>query len=285
MITKTANRTRLAMSGTTYDFDFRIDAATDLEVYGIVDNGDGTETSTEITTGFSVTFSSADEEGTVTFDAEPTTYDYILMLRNREYTQDTDIPIRGGFSEEDIENALDRIVIQIQQLKELSDYAVKQSSTAVAVDIVFPQPKDGKAILWNGTSGALKNSETDVDDIDAAVTAAEAAQTAAEAAQTAAEAAQGAAEAAQAGAEAAALEAAGYAEVRGTFTNADLSTGVLTITHNLGLSAPYTLTLEIHNNSSKRIYPDDITGSANSVAVDLTSYGTISGTWGYAYKG
>jgi len=192
MITKTKNRTRLAMSGVTYDFDFRIDAETELEVYGI----DSDDVATELTTGFSIAFSAEDEEGTVTFDAEPTDYDYILMLRAKEYTQPTDIPIRGGFSEEDIEQALDNIVMQVQQLKEITDYCVKLSSTAEPLTITLPAPVDGKALLWDGVTGALKNSETDVDDIATAVTAAEAAQTAAEAAQTAAELAETNAEAA-----------------------------------------------------------------------------------------
>lgn len=69
----------------------------------------------------------------------------------------------------------------------------------------------------------------------------------------------------------------------GTFDDGDLSTGVLTITHSLGLSAPYTINIEVFDNNGDKIIPDDITGATNSVAIDLTSYGTLSGTWGYAY--
>jgi len=69
----------------------------------------------------------------------------------------------------------------------------------------------------------------------------------------------------------------------GSFTNASLTAGVLTITHNLTLSTPYSLTVSIFNNSSQQITPDLITGAANSVAIDLSSYGTLSGTWGYTY--
>jgi hypothetical protein len=35
--------------------------------------------------------------------------------------------------------------------------------------------------------------------------------------------------------------------------------------------------------NAKVIIPDEITGSANSHEIDLTSYGTISSTWGYVY--
>lgn len=194
MITKTNNRTLLAMSGVTYDFDFRIDDAAELEVYGITAGG----VATQLTTGFTAAFSAADEEGTVTFDAEPSTYAEILMLRNRPYTQTTDIPIRGGFSEEDIEKALDQIVIQIQQLKELIDYCVKLDATSEQLDITLPAPVDGKALLWDGVTGALANSTINIEEFETEAAAAIQAAIDAGTAQTAAEAAQSAAEAAAA---------------------------------------------------------------------------------------
>lgn len=69
--------------------------------------------------------------------------------------------------------------------------------------------------------------------------------------------------------------------VRGTFVNADLSTGVLTISHLKALTAPYTVSVTIFNNSGVQVIPDSVTGTTNNVAVDLTSYGSLTGTWGY----
>lgn len=71
--------------------------------------------------------------------------------------------------------------------------------------------------------------------------------------------------------------------VRGTFTNATLVAGKLTITHSKNLTAPYTLFIQIYDNTGKTILPDAITGSANSHEIDLTSYGTLTGTYGYVY--
>jgi hypothetical protein len=76
-----------------------------------------------------------------------------------------------------------------------------------------------------------------------------------------------------------------YVPVRATFTNASLTAGVLTITHNLALSAPYSIWVVIFDNTYKQVYPDEITGATNTVAIDLTSFGTLTGTWGYAYVG
>jgi hypothetical protein len=75
----------------------------------------------------------------------------------------------------------------------------------------------------------------------------------------------------------------GIGDIRGTFTNASLTAGVLTITHNLGLSAPYTIKVIIFDNNGDQVWADDVTGSTNSVAVDISSQGTITGTWGYLY--
>ena len=69
---------------------------------------------------------------------------------------------------------------------------------------------------------------------------------------------------------------------RATFTNGTLAGGVLTITHGLALSAPYSVIVVIFNNNNLQIIPDNVTGATNTVAVDLTSYGTLTGTWGYA---
>lgn len=67
---------------------------------------------------------------------------------------------------------------------------------------------------------------------------------------------------------------AGYST---TFTNASLSAGVLTVTHNLNKTP---VVVVIADNNSKQIIPDDITFSSNNeIAVDLTQFGTLTGTW------
>jgi len=67
---------------------------------------------------------------------------------------------------------------------------------------------------------------------------------------------------------------AGYSD---TFVNADLSSGILSVTHNL---ATRNCTVSIRDNNNKIIIPDDITfDTTNTAQIDLTSYGTISGTW------
>ncbi len=70
---------------------------------------------------------------------------------------------------------------------------------------------------------------------------------------------------------------------RGTFTSASLSAGRLLLTHSKDLTAPFSLLLEIFDNNANKIIPDAVSGATNTVDISLSSYSTMSGTWGYAY--
>lgn len=68
--------------------------------------------------------------------------------------------------------------------------------------------------------------------------------------------------------------------IRGTFTNANLTTGNLTITHNRALSSPFTVLVIIVKNTGEKIVPE-YTCYTNTVVVNLLPWGTLTGTWGY----
>jgi len=62
-----------------------------------------------------------------------------------------------------------------------------------------------------------------------------------------------------------------------SFTNLDLSDNILTVNHNFGHK--YT-TVQIYDNNDKLIVPDEVTlSNINSLTVNVSSYGEISGTW------
>ncbi len=63
-----------------------------------------------------------------------------------------------------------------------------------------------------------------------------------------------------------------------SFGNVDLTAGVLTVTHNLNSEFPSSVI--VWDNNSLIISPDDIESTGvNTLTVDLSSYGTITGTW------
>ena len=62
-----------------------------------------------------------------------------------------------------------------------------------------------------------------------------------------------------------------------SFTNASLSSGILTVTHNL--SSQYVVTA-VYDDSNLQIVPDEVTATSTNVAtINLKSYGTLTGTW------
>jgi hypothetical protein len=70
---------------------------------------------------------------------------------------------------------------------------------------------------------------------------------------------------------------------RTAFTNATLTAGVLTVTHSLGNKF---VQVQVTDNTDKVIQPDDITMTSTTVTtIDLTSYGTLTGTWNVCVVG
>ena len=68
--------------------------------------------------------------------------------------------------------------------------------------------------------------------------------------------------------------------ITGSFTNADLTNGILTINHNLGSAImPYVITDESNN----VMIPNDINFGDGVITVTLTDFIPITGTWKYAF--
>jgi hypothetical protein len=64
---------------------------------------------------------------------------------------------------------------------------------------------------------------------------------------------------------------------RRSFVNADLVAGVLTVTHNLGVRYH---AVAVYDDTNQLVTPDAVTDvDANSLTIDLTSFGVITGTW------
>lgn len=185
---------------TDFDFDFPVFNETDI-VVTIVDL-----TTLEVVdepeygVDYTVTLNTSTIGGTVVFGTAPSDEQYVSIRLALSATQETDIPSGGLFRESQIENALDKLTLLIQQQQEEIDRAILQNPYTTALTIQLPVPEAAKGLAWNADGDGLEN----VDLPSEAQAAAEAAQAAAEAAQTAAEAAQTAAETAQDGAEAAA---------------------------------------------------------------------------------
>ena len=71
--------------------------------------------------------------------------------------------------------------------------------------------------------------------------------------------------------------AGGATGVTALFENGDLTAGVYTFSHTLGVQYPI---LTVYDNNNLVITPDEITAiNTNSASIDISAYGVIAGTW------
>lgn len=149
-------------STTSFPFDFKVFDKEDLQV--ILKNEINVETTLVLDSDYSVTLNAdqdADPGGSVAYpisgDALPST-ETLTVLGALEYLQPTDITNSGGFYPQVIENALDRLVILIQQLKErIARTLTLAITTPDGVNTTLPTPEGNKLIGWNPTGTGFQN--------------------------------------------------------------------------------------------------------------------------------
>jgi len=167
-VDNTNNRTELSVSGFDYDFTFKIFDDSQIKVYGV--DSDDALTLLTLTTDYTVDISAITEGGTVqtvvdSVPTEPAAYAKILMVRAVSFTQDADIPVRGGFNEAVIEQALDVIVMQIQQIKDLIDFDEDQDPFSVASAAAAATAAEASAVAAAASAAAADVSAGIVSDV------------------------------------------------------------------------------------------------------------------------
>jgi len=166
-----------------FSFGFPIIAEENLKVYSEdVDTG----VQTLITTGITIEFDDSVPAGTVTFDEAPTDDEYVVIGRDISPTQTVDYKTSSGFQGSVVMRSFDKLTAIIQDALESISRAIKLPLGS-SLSVTIPEPEDNKALVWDGVSGAMKNSTVDVGAIDEAVDACEEAKDAAQLAQAAAE--------------------------------------------------------------------------------------------------
>jgi hypothetical protein len=147
---------------TVFPFTFKVFTATDILVTYL--SASGVESALFLTTNYTVLLN-ADQNtspgGSVTLLVAPATATYITLTSQLANTQTLSLTNSGGFYPESINNALDRTVIEIQQLAERASRAVtipKSSTTST----LLPIPVANNVLAWNNTATALINLPTTV---------------------------------------------------------------------------------------------------------------------------
>lgn len=158
-VTETYEPVLLETDGSETDFDFDFSVFDDTDVVVAIVDPDTLEVLDEPELGvdYTVTLNTSTAGGTVVFGTAPADDQLVSIRRNIPTTQGTDIPSGGLFRESQIENALDKAILLIQQLEESISRALLQSPYTTALDLQFPAPVAGTVLGWNAVEDGLEN--------------------------------------------------------------------------------------------------------------------------------
>lgn len=173
----------------------------------------GVETTLTITTDYTVTGAGDPAGGSIETVATYTASDTIYILREVDYTQPLDLVENDPLPAESVEEAFDRLTMQVQQIAEITSRSlVADVSSGISVDGLAEIVANIDEYISDAETAAT-NAGTSETNAAASAAAALASKTNAAASESAASTSASAAQDAETTALAAAAEASGYASV------------------------------------------------------------------------
>ena len=134
---------------TEFSYTYRMDNDDDMVVY--LDE-------TEQTSGYSVNRNPDDIGGSVVFDTAPANGVNVTLVRELEYTQETDYVPYDSFPAESHEDALDKLTMLVQQNDEkISRALLAPPYDDGSTDYSLPAPEAGKVIGWSADETKMVN--------------------------------------------------------------------------------------------------------------------------------
>jgi hypothetical protein len=152
MLTKESNTRTYNGNDVTTTFDYAFYVEDDTELRVTVTDANDVETLLTKDVDYTMTNSGDETGGTVTYPISGSplaTGERITLLREVAYTQTADIQNQGGFYPETIESALDRLEMQIQQVKEQLGRALQLGVGTALSDLRLPEPGAGYYFRYN----------------------------------------------------------------------------------------------------------------------------------------
>ena len=158
-MTLSTTTTRVSFAGngvtTTFAFSFRLWAASNLKVYWR--DASGVETLKTLTTHYTIDIITYPNTGNVVFDvtAIPPSGTTVVLVRDMPLVEELDLIASGTFAAENMEIQLDKIVAQIQTLRERIGRGLVMPITTSLSDLALPEPTAAVAnqVLGINTAG------------------------------------------------------------------------------------------------------------------------------------
>lgn len=149
---------------TIFPYAFLINEAQDLVV---LQNG----TTLVQDTDYTVAGVGSDTGGSITLTTGAALDDSIIVFRDTVIQRDPKFTTAGIFRADTVETEeIDQYLI-MQELERDNDrkLGLADSSTVDPANLFLPEPEDGKALIWDGNDGSLRNSTEDIDTLAATV--------------------------------------------------------------------------------------------------------------------
>lgn len=138
---------------TIFDYTFRADAATDLDVY----------VNEILRVDYTVSGLGDDDGGQIQFITGLTAGDKVYIRSSREATQDTEFSSQGGFYPEEHERAFDKLTYLIQQLGDKIKRTLRIADTKSEVAIL--DLVAGKFVQVNATGDGFQMADRPVEEV------------------------------------------------------------------------------------------------------------------------
>lgn len=145
-------------STTVFPYTFKTLAASDLKVV-TRDPDTDIETELVLNTDYTVSGVGSASGGNVTFATAPAADVVVTIISDAPYTQTTDIRNQGQFYPSVHEDAFDKIMRRVQQLREklTRSFQLPETVAASTVDTTVPVPEPNMVIGWNPDGDGLVN--------------------------------------------------------------------------------------------------------------------------------
>lgn len=119
----------------------------------------GIDTTLTLTTHYSVAGAGA-TTGTVTLVTALAVGEKLTIIRKVPFTQEADYVPGDSFPAESHEQALDKLTMETQQLKETVSRSITAAiSSPAGIDYTLPAPEAFKILGWNGTATGFQNTD------------------------------------------------------------------------------------------------------------------------------
>jgi hypothetical protein len=162
-VTATASRVSYAGNGTTKTFQVPFYFLENDDLLVVRRTAPNIETTLALTTDYSVTGAGSLSGGSITLVNAPNATQIITIIRDPDFTQQTDYQENDPFPAETHERALDKLTMMAQRLKELLNRSFRLSDGyAGSANTVIPEPEARKVIGWDSSATSLINYDPSI---------------------------------------------------------------------------------------------------------------------------